>query len=75
MELYVILTAFLFQKGSAESKDPEEEDPVDADPRESRHRAPDLPVHEVLDGRNAHPTDGVRRALGREPKGFSDSAS
>jgi uncharacterized protein YbjT (DUF2867 family) len=27
---------------------------------------------EVLDGRNAHLTDGVRRALGREPKDFSD---
>ena len=29
---------------------------------------------EVLDGRNAHLTDGVRRALGREPKDFSDYA-
>src|SRR5919107_2614464 len=28
----------------------------------------------VLDGRNAHLTDGVRRALGREPKDFSDYA-
>jgi hypothetical protein len=27
---------------------------------------------EVLDGRNAHLTDGVRRALGREPKDFRD---
>jgi uncharacterized protein YbjT (DUF2867 family) len=26
---------------------------------------------EVLDGRNAHVTDGVRRALGREPKDFA----
>lgn len=26
---------------------------------------------EVLDGRNAHVTDGVRRALGREPRDFS----
>jgi uncharacterized protein YbjT (DUF2867 family) len=25
---------------------------------------------EVLDGRNAHLTDGVRRALGREPRDF-----
>src|SRR5215213_8914821 len=39
MGLYVILTAFLFQKGSAESKDPEEEDPVDTDPGGSRQRA------------------------------------
>ena len=29
---------------------------------------------EVLDSRNAHLTDGVRRALGREPKDFSDYA-
>jgi uncharacterized protein YbjT (DUF2867 family) len=29
---------------------------------------------EVLDGRNAHVTDGVRRALGREPRNFSDYA-
>jgi uncharacterized protein YbjT (DUF2867 family) len=29
---------------------------------------------EVLDGRNAHLTVGVRRALGREPKDFSDYA-
>jgi uncharacterized protein YbjT (DUF2867 family) len=28
----------------------------------------------VLDGRNAHLTGGVRRALGREPKDFSDYA-
>ena len=27
---------------------------------------------EVLDGRNAHLTDGVRRALGREPRDFAD---
>jgi uncharacterized protein YbjT (DUF2867 family) len=29
---------------------------------------------EVLDGRNAHVADGVRRALGREPKDFADYA-
>jgi uncharacterized protein YbjT (DUF2867 family) len=29
---------------------------------------------EVLDGRNAHLTDGVQRALGREPRDFSDFA-
>lgn len=28
----------------------------------------------VLDGRNAHLTDGVQRALGREPRDFSDYA-
>jgi uncharacterized protein YbjT (DUF2867 family) len=28
----------------------------------------------VLDGRNAHLTDGVQRALGREPKDFADFA-
>jgi len=26
----------------------------------------------VLDGRNAHLTDGVQRALGREPRDFGD---
>ncbi|MGH1364185.1 MAG: NAD(P)H-binding protein [Calditrichia bacterium] len=29
----------------------------------------------VLDGRNAYLTDGIQRALGREPKDFSDYAS
>jgi hypothetical protein len=28
----------------------------------------------VLDGRNAYLSDGVRRALGREPRDFSDFA-
>ena len=28
----------------------------------------------VLDGRNAHLTDGVQRALGREPRDFGDFA-
>ena len=28
----------------------------------------------VLDGRNAHLTDGVRRALGRTPTDFADYA-
>jgi hypothetical protein len=32
---YVILTVFLFQRGSSESKDPDKEEPVDADPRDS----------------------------------------
>jgi hypothetical protein len=36
MAAYVLLTAFLFQKGSAESKDPHQEDSADRDPRESR---------------------------------------
>ena len=42
MGLYVLLTVFLYQKGSAESKEPEAEEPVEVDPRESRHR-PDVP--------------------------------
>ena len=29
---------------------------------------------EVLDGRNSHVTDGVKRALGREPRDFADYA-
>jgi hypothetical protein len=43
MGLYVVLTVFLYQKGSAESKDPEAEEPVDADPREESRRRPDAP--------------------------------
>ncbi len=35
---YVVLTAFLFQKGSAESKKPDEPEPVDRDPRASRDK-------------------------------------
>jgi hypothetical protein len=33
---YVVLTAFLFQKGSPESKDPGGQEPVDEDPRRRR---------------------------------------
>lgn len=35
---FVILTAFLFQKGSAESKKLDEKEPVDRDPRKSRNK-------------------------------------
>ena len=42
MALYVILTAMLFQKGSAESKDPDKREAVDRDPRRTRH-GPDTP--------------------------------
>ena len=38
MFVFVALTAFLFQKGSAESKKPDEEEPVDRDPRKSRNK-------------------------------------
>ena len=38
MFAYVILTAFLFQKGSAESKDPEKPEAVDRDPRKARNK-------------------------------------
>jgi hypothetical protein len=34
MGVYVLFTAFLFQRGSAESKDPDEDEPVDEDPRQ-----------------------------------------
>lgn len=38
MAMFVILTAFLFQKGASESKDPEKDhEPVDEDPRLHRH--------------------------------------
>jgi hypothetical protein len=41
MFFYVILTAMLYQKGSSESKKPDEAEPVDRDPR--RHRNKDAP--------------------------------
>lgn len=37
MAMFVLLTAWLYQKGSAESKDPDGYDPVDNDPRLSIH--------------------------------------
>ena len=38
MAMFVVLTIFLFQKGSAESKDPDDDDnPLDNDPSLSRH--------------------------------------
>ncbi len=42
MFIFVVLTAFLYQKGSAESKDPDEEEAVDRDPAQSR-RTKDVP--------------------------------
>ena len=38
MFFFVVLTAFLFQKGSAESKKLDEKEPVDRDPRKSRNK-------------------------------------
>jgi len=35
---FVVLTTFLYQKGSAESKDPNEEEIVDKDPRKARKK-------------------------------------
>lgn len=43
MSAYVILTAFLFQRGSAESKDPDEASPQDEDPS-LRGNDPDAPA-------------------------------
>jgi hypothetical protein len=42
---YVILTAFLYQKGSSESKKPGEPEPVDRDPRLHKRRDAPWPVH------------------------------
>jgi hypothetical protein len=42
MFLYVLLTAYLYQRGSSESKDPDKEEEVDRDPRKSRDN-PDAP--------------------------------
>jgi hypothetical protein len=36
MFIFVVLTVFLYQKGSAESKDPDKEEEVDRDPRQSQ---------------------------------------
>ncbi len=36
--IYVTLTGFLFQKGSAESKDPDKPSPSDRDPKKSRRK-------------------------------------
>src|SRR5688572_4141259 len=38
MFFFVVLTVFLYQKGSAESKKPDEKEPVDRDPRKSRNK-------------------------------------
>ncbi len=43
MGLYVVLTVFLFQKGSSESKDPDKKEPVDEDPT-SKQRDPKSPL-------------------------------
>lgn len=40
MALFVILTIFLFQKGSSESKDPEGNEPVDREPNPKKKDAP-----------------------------------
>lgn len=38
MFIFVFLTAFLYQKGSAESKDPDKEEAVDKGPKKSRNK-------------------------------------
>lgn len=40
MALFVILTIFLYQKGSSESKDPDSKDPVDREPNPKKKNAP-----------------------------------
>jgi len=40
MGLFVVLTIFLYQKGSAESKDREEDEPVDKEPNPRKKDAP-----------------------------------
>lgn len=42
MFVYVLLTAYLYQRGSSESKDPDKPNEVDRDPRKSRDN-PDAP--------------------------------
>lgn len=43
MGAYIVLTAFLFQRGSSESKDPDKDAPVDEDPA-TKKDAPDAPA-------------------------------
>lgn len=38
MFIFIVLTIFLYQKGSAESKDPDKEEEVDRDPRAARNK-------------------------------------
>jgi hypothetical protein len=38
MFIFIVLTVFLYQRGSAESKDPDEEEEVDRDPRNSQDK-------------------------------------
>jgi hypothetical protein len=38
MFFFIVLTVFLYQKGSAESKDPNKKESVDRDPRKSRNK-------------------------------------
>ncbi|HYG10228.1 MAG TPA: DUF6766 family protein [Pyrinomonadaceae bacterium] len=38
MYVFIMLTVFLYQKGSAESKDPDKKEAVDRDPRDSRDK-------------------------------------
>lgn len=38
MFFFIVLTVFLYQKGSAESKDPHKKEEVDRDPRKSRNK-------------------------------------
>jgi hypothetical protein len=40
MALFVVLTIFLYQKGSSESKDPESNEPVDREPNQKKEDAP-----------------------------------
>jgi hypothetical protein len=44
MGVYVLITAYLFQKGSPESKPPQEQTPQDVDPRRQRHPRRPWPV-------------------------------
>lgn len=45
MSAYVLFTAFLFQRGSSESKDPDKKEEVDEDPRDAGDKDAPGPVH------------------------------
>jgi hypothetical protein len=58
MGAYVVLTVFLFQRGSSESKDPDAREEVDDDPQAARQQ-PDAPWPVRRgNGRRTRPTSG-----------------
>ena len=55
MALFLILSMFLYQKGSSESKDPDKQEDVDRQPDPRKKDAP-WPVKKILDALRKHGT-------------------